>query len=145
MEREEEAYEAKMKGIAEIQASPPIGVTPEILSQYEKKVAELRESALGDKTTIGTLFWNRNHNNPTAQDPPTPQQAMTPGSSRKSEFSFGLDTPQSSRGLNTPLSIASSRNLSYELDTSNDETVQMETPQSRSRGTRSSHTVEFSP
>jgi hypothetical protein len=42
LEREGEAYEAKMKGIADVQSALPIGVTPAIMARYEKKVKELR-------------------------------------------------------------------------------------------------------
>lgn len=139
LEREEEEYEAKMKGIAEIQATLPIGVTPAILGRYEKKVKEIRENA-DDKPSVQVLFWNRQQqsNVPiTTNESPTPPQPMTPVSSRRpdSEFSFALSTPRSmafNTPQRTPQSVRSmvSRDSSYNLDSSTDDTIQFDTPRS---------------
>lgn len=140
MERDEEEYEAKVKGIADIQASLPIGVTPAIMTRYEKKVQEIKDSAEDRRPVIKTLFWNRvaetTSRIPESPQPMTPlssqHQPMTPLSSRRagSEFSFGLNTPQSmaqSMNLNTPQSMVSRDDSSYDLDSSTDSISELNT------------------
>ena len=138
LEREEEEYEAKMKGIAEIQASLPIGVTPVILGRHERKMQELREST-DEGPSVQTLFWNRKPQHQDIQTIPnqfhrinlplpgtpaaksmshaygTPRSAMAT-SSQGGDFSYSLDTPSNHGGdinsasilLDTPMSHQSS-------------------------------------
>jgi hypothetical protein len=134
LEREEEAYEAKMKGIiSDVQSALPIGVTPAIMARYEKKVKELRANA-NDKDSY-TPVWN-------CQVPSEEAHQLlslhSPGSNSRpvSDFSFALSTPQRMQyhtPQQTPRSARSmvSHDLSYNLDSSHDETVEVDTPQSR--------------
>lgn len=126
----------------------PIGVTPAIMSLYEKKVQEIRDSGDDDRPVVTTLFWNRKAGDSAKEEvaktrmdvhslPQQHVQPMTPLSSGRaeSEFSFGLNTPQSmvqSINLNTPQSH-NEMDSSYNLDTSNDASLDLgnSTPQSR--------------
>jgi hypothetical protein len=133
LEREEEAYEAKMKGIADVQSTLPIGVTPAIMARYEKKVKELRAHA-NDVAPFKPV-WNRQ---PPLEEPLPLLSLQSPGSTSRpaSDFSFALSTPQSMQyhtPRQTPQSARSmvSRDSSYNLDSSHDETVDADTPRSR--------------
>lgn len=133
LEREEEAYEAKMKGIADIQAALPIGVTPAIMARYEKKVKELRDTS-NDMPAFKPV-WNRQ---PQSEQPLPSLAHQSPGSMSRpaSDFSFALSTPRSMQfhtPQQTPQSARSmaSGDSSYNLDSSHDETSDVETPGSR--------------
>mmetsp|Transcript_29214 Transcript_29214/g.44169 ORF Transcript_29214/g.44169 Transcript_29214/m.44169 type:complete len:190 (+) Transcript_29214:63-632(+) len=132
LEREEEELDAKMKGIAEIQASVPIGVTPAIMNRHDKKIQELKEMTdVGP--TVTTLFWNLKRKDPNDSNDDsqsvgrnslrnddimsTPGSAlMTPLSARRQESEFSLCT--------TPRSARRSHDFSYSLE-SNDESIAM--------------------
>ena len=106
LEREEEAYEAKMKGIADFQVALPIGVTPAILTRHEKKLKELLQSDAYKKsndmaTTFQPVWNNRRQLRQQQQLKSPPIAADSPHSvgSRMShtplsEFSFALSTPR---------------------------------------------------
>ncbi|KAI2506986.1 hypothetical protein MHU86_7483 [Fragilaria crotonensis] len=129
LEREEEAYEAKMKGIADIQAALPIGVTPAIMARYEKKVKELRDTS-NDMPPFKPV-WNRQ---PQSEQPLPSLAHQSPGSMSRpaSDFSFALSTPRSMQfhtPQQTPQSARSmaSGDSSYNLDSSHDDTSDVET------------------
>jgi hypothetical protein len=138
LEHEEEAYEAKMRGIADVQTALPIGVTPAIMARYEKKIKELRESDNDDnsKPRVKTLVWHRRQQ-ASVQESPQPLPATPSLASRRppdSEHSFALSTPQSIQfhtPQRTPQSAQSmmSGNSSYNLDSSHDDrTLERDTP-----------------
>lgn len=147
LEREEEAYEAKMRGIADVQTSLPIGVTPAIMARYEKKVKEIRESSDNAdskyKPHIETLVWHRRrqHQAPVLHESPQSPLRTSPSlASRRmpdsSDHSFALSTPQSMQQYHTPQrtpqsaqSMFSGNDSSYNLDSSQDDrTLEQDTP-----------------
>ena len=122
-----------MKGIADIQAALPIGVTPAIMARYEKKVKELRGNA-NDVPSFKPV-WNRQ---PQSEEPLPPLPHPSPGSISRpaSDFSFALSTTRSMQyhtPQQTPQSARSraSGDTSYDLDSSHDETSDVDTPGSR--------------
>lgn len=94
IERNEDAYAAKQRSLAQVQALAPIGVTPAIMAKIEKQIHDGPDER---RKPAKEYFWNRKIVNDTMEEDSVQStyRMETPKSRTSEGASFSLETPGS--------------------------------------------------